>query len=107
MQINLSGQHVNVTPALNDYVNNKLGRLARRFDSVTTVNVVLKVEKLLHRADATMRVAGGELHAYATHEDMYAAIDALGDKLDRQVMRFKEKVTNHHRADGGIKTQVD
>lgn len=105
MQITLSGQHVEITPALNEYVKTKLGRLERRFDSVTTVNVVLKVEKLMQRAEATMRVSGGELHADATHEDMYAAIDALGDKLDRQITRYKEKLTDHHRATGGIKAQ--
>ncbi len=101
MQINVTGHHVDMTPALNDYVKAKLGRLERRFDNVTSVKVVLTVEKLLHKAEATIRVSGGELYADAAHADMYAAIDALGDKLDRQIRRHKEKLTDHHRAEGG------
>jgi len=97
MQINLSGHHVEVTPALRDYVNSKLERLERHFDSVTNVHVVLSVEKQRQRAEATIHVSRANLFADAEHEDMYAAIDALTDKLDRQIKKHKEKLTDHHR----------
>ena len=103
MQINLSGHHVDVTPALRDYVKNKLQRLERHFDHVTIANVVLSIEKLRQKAEATVHVSRGHLFADAVDEDMYAAIDALADKLDRQIKRHKEKLTNHHRHDGGLK----
>jgi putative sigma-54 modulation protein len=95
MQINLSGHHVDLTPALRDYVTGKLERLERHFDQVTNVHVVLTVEKLRHKAEATLHVNGTGVHADAEEEDMYAAIDALADKLDRQVTRLKEKATDH------------
>jgi putative sigma-54 modulation protein len=97
MQINLTGQHLDITPALRDYVNEKIDRLERHFDNVTDMHVVLSVEKLRHKAEATMHIAGGNLFADAVEEDMYAAIDALVDKLDRQVKKHKEKLTDHHR----------
>lgn len=105
MQINLTGHHVDLTPALRSYVENKFDRLERHFDNMTNVHVVLGVEKLRQRAEATVHVTGGELFADAEHEDMYAAIDALIDKLDRQVRKHKEKLTDHHRAEGGLKNQ--
>ncbi len=101
MQINLSGHHVEVTPALRDYVSSKLQRLERHFDNVTNAHVVLTVEKLRQKAEATIHVAGGSLHADAVDGDMYAAIDALIDKLDRQVKRHKEKLKDHHGKHGG------
>ena len=104
MQLNLSGQHVELTPALQDYVRSKLDRLERHFDHVTNVHVVLSVEKLTQRADASVNVARGQLHANAESDDMYAAIDALIDKLDRQILRHKEKLGNHHRGEGRLKS---
>ena len=104
MQINLSGHHVYVTPALRDYVNNKLKRLEKHFDHVTNAHVVLTVEKPGQKAEATVHVSGGSLYADAVDGDMYAAIDALVDKLDRQIKRHKEKLSNHHGKDGGLKT---
>ena len=104
MQIRLSGHHVDVTPALKDYVSNKLERLLRHFDNVTNAHVVLSVEKLRQRAEATIHLAGGNLFAEAEDEDMYAAIDALADKLDRQIKRHKEKRTDH-RQYGGLKAR--
>ena len=95
MQINLTGQHVEVTAALRDYVQNKLMRLERHFEHVTNAHVVLSVEKLRQKAEATIHISRGNLHAYAVDEDMYAAIDALADKLDRQIKRHKEKLTDH------------
>lgn len=99
MQIHVSGHQVNVTPPLHDYVVNKLSRVVRHFDHLQSINVVLGVEKLLHHADATINAAGKVIHAVAQAADMYAAIDALADKLDRQVKKHKEKLTDHHRED--------
>lgn len=97
MQINVTGHHVELTPALRDYVNEKMDRLERHFDHVTDVHVILSVEKLRHKAEATMHLSGNSVYADATEDDMYAAIDGLVDKLDRQVKRHKEKLTDHHR----------
>lgn len=91
MQINVSGHHVEVTPPLHDYVTTKLGKLQRHFDNITNTSVVLTVEKLVHKAEATVHVAGGDLFAASESADMYAAIDSLADKLDRQLIRHKEK----------------
>ena len=103
MQLNLTGHHVELSPALRQYVTEKLGKLERHFDHVTNVNVVLTVEKQVQRAEASVNVAKGQLFADASSEDMYAAIDALVDKLDRQILKHKEKLTNHHRSEGGLK----
>lgn len=100
MQITVSGHHVEVTSSLREYVESKLQRLERRFDNLTSVHVVLSVEKLLQKAEATLRLAGANLYADATEEDMYAAIDALADKLDRQVTRHKERKTEHRATPG-------
>ncbi len=103
MQINLSGHHFEISAALRDYVQTKLARLERHFEHVTNANVVLTVEKLQQKAEATIHISGGQLFADAVHADMYAAIDALTDKLDRQIKRHKEKLTDHHRGQGGLK----
>ena len=103
MQNDLTGHHIDITPALRDYVNEKMDRIARHFDNVTHCHVVLSVEKNRHKAEATINLSGGGLHADAVQDDMYAAIDALVDKLDRQIKRHKEKVTDHHRSEGALK----
>ena len=100
MQINLTGHHVELTDALRSYVNEKLGRLARHFDNVIDLHVILSVEKLRQKAEASMIVSGSKIYADAVEEDLYAAIDALADKLDRQVLKHKEKMKDHHRAEG-------
>ncbi|WP_303901898.1 ribosome hibernation-promoting factor, HPF/YfiA family [Thiohalomonas denitrificans] len=100
MQLNVTGHHVDITPALRDYVSSKLERLERHFDHVTNVHVILTVEKLSQKAEATINITGNQLFADAEDEDMYAAIDALVDKLDRQIRRHKDKVTDHHRNEG-------
>ena len=102
MQINLSGHHVDITTPMRDYVNSKVERLERHFDHVTNIHVVLSVEKLRHKAEATLHVSGNNLFADAVQEDMYAAIDALIDKLDRQIRKHKEKITDHHKSEGSI-----
>ncbi len=91
MQITISGHHVDVTPALRDHVNNKFTKLQRHFDNITNTTVTLTVEKLVQRAEATVHVAGADLFALSESEDMYAAIDNLTDKLDRQLIKHKEK----------------
>lgn len=100
MHINLTGHHVDITDALRDYVTSKFERLERHFDNVVDAHVILTVEKLQKKAEASMLVSGAKLFADAVHEDMYAAIDGLVDKLDRQVVKHKEKITNHRRGEG-------
>lgn len=108
MQLNLSGHHIDITPALRDYVTAKLSeRLERHFDNVTNIYVVLTVEKVRQMAEATVHVSGGKLFANAEHEDMYAAIDMLADKLDKQVKKHKEKTKDHHQAEGSIRTHLE
>lgn len=99
MHIDLTGNHVDLTDALRDYVKEKMGRLERHFDHVTKTHVILEVDKKRHIAEATVNVPGanGNLHATAEHDDMYAAIDGLIDKLDRQIIKHKEKLKDHHR----------
>jgi putative sigma-54 modulation protein len=99
MQLKLTGHHIEITPALRRYVANKLERIVRHFDHVVDTHAILTVEKLRHKAEATILVSGAQLHADAVEEDMYAAIDALADKLDRQIKRHKEKLTDHHARD--------
>lgn len=95
MQISLTGHHVDLTDSLRAYVDQKFERLERHFDHVTNVHVILSVEKLAQKAEANMHVSGAEIFADSTHEDMYAAIDSLVDKLDRQLIKHKEKMKNH------------
>ena len=95
MQINLSGHHVDITDSLRNFINSKFERLTRRFEQINNVHVVLTVEKLRQKAEATIHLNGGEIFANAESDDMYAAIDALVDKLDRQVIKHKEKLIRH------------
>lgn len=106
MQLNLTGHHIDITTPLRGYVNEKFERLSRHFDHVLNGHVVLTVEKLQQKAEATLHVSGSDLHAHASKEDMYAAIDALVDKLDRQVIKHKEKIKNHHRREGSHRNQI-
>ena len=95
MQINLSGHHVEVTDSMRNYVEEKFARLERHFDHVTNVQVIVSVEKLIQKAEATVHIAGHDVFAEAVNHDMYAAIDSLTDKLDRQVLKHKEKIKSH------------
>ena len=95
MNMNLTGNHLDITPALRDYVVAKLDRVTRHFDHVIDVNVVLAVDKLQHKAEVNLHTRGKDIHVEAIEADMYAAIDALIDKLDRQVVKHKEKLTGH------------
>jgi putative sigma-54 modulation protein len=107
MQITVTGHQVEVTEPLRNYVADKFGRIPKHFDHVTTTNVVLHFEKRKNRhvVEATLHAKGTSLHANSEGDDMYAAIDAAADKLDRQVIKHKEKVTDHHRQGGALKTQ--
>lgn len=96
MQINFTGHHVEVTPALKAMTTEKFKKLERHFDRITSVNVLFKVEKLAQIAEATVFVAKGELYAHSELDDMYTAIDDLVEKLDRQLIKHKEKQRNHH-----------
>jgi len=97
MRIETHGQQIEVTPALRDYVQAKLARLERHFDHPTDARIVLGIEKSDQHAEATINMAGRTLHADASGVDMYAAIDLLADKLDRLLVKHKEKRVDHHR----------
>ncbi|MGI2113089.1 hypothetical protein CXF78_18150 [Shewanella sp. 11B5] len=95
MQISLTGHHVEITESLREYIQGKFSKLERHFDQIHNVHVVLNVEKLQQKAEAKINVNGAEIFAMSENTDMYAAIDALIDKLDRQVIKHKEKNTKH------------
>jgi len=95
MQINITGHHVDLTDALNDYVHTKMEKLEKHFDHITNVQVTLSVEKIRQKAEATLHLSGKEIFASDEQEQMYSAIDGLVDKLDRQIIRHKEKLKSH------------
>jgi putative sigma-54 modulation protein len=95
MNLNITGHHIEVTPAIRDYVTSKLDRVIRHFDHVTSVHVILSVEKLQQKAEVTLHVKGKDIFADSVNADLYASIDALVDKLDRQVVKHKEKTSTH------------
>jgi putative sigma-54 modulation protein len=99
MNLTVTGHHVEVTAALRAYVEEKMERLERHFDNVTDVTVILSVEKQRQKAEATLNVRGSTIFADTVDADMYAAIDLLTDKLDRQLIRHKEKIKDHHRGE--------
>lgn len=98
MNFTVSGHHVSVTPAIRDYVLSKLDRVSRHFDHVIDVNVILSVEKLAHKAEVNLHVRGKDIFVETIDENMYAAIDTLADKLDRQVLKYKDRSQNHAHA---------
>ena len=95
MQINLSGHHIEITDSLRNYVDTKFSKLERHFDHISNVHVILNVEKLSQTAEATVHLSGAEVFASSENQDMYAAIDSMVDKLDRQVLKHKEKLKKH------------
>jgi putative sigma-54 modulation protein len=95
MQISLSGHHVDITDSIRNYVHDKIQRLDRHFDQALDINIILTVEKLRHKGEATLHVSGNKIHADDVKEDMYAAIDGLIDKLDRQGKKHMEKIKSH------------
>lgn len=99
MHINITGHHIEITDSLRAYVTEKVGRIERHFDRVTGAHVILRLEKNQNLAEATLNIGGGpDIFANADNDDLYAAIDALGDKLDRQVLKHKEKQTTRNRS---------
>ena len=106
MNLSLSGHHLDITPAIRTYVTNKLVRLTRHFDHVIDVNVVLSVDKLRQQVTANLHVRGKDIHAECVEPDMYAAIDALADKLDRQVLKHKEKRNGHRHEAPAVKRVI-
>lgn len=99
MQLNVTGHHVDITSSLKGYVEKKLDRVVRHSDRIIDVHCILTVEKLRHKAEATILLNGRTIYADAVEQDMYAAIDALADKLDRRVKKHKEKLSDHHAAE--------
>ena len=95
MHINITGHQLNITPALKLFASEKFDKLERHFDKITAIDVVLDVEKLRQIAEAKVMIAKAELHATAEAENMYTAIDGLVDKLDKQLIKHKEKIKNH------------
>lgn len=99
MQIQVSGHQFEVSPALREYAIEKIERIARHFERLIDVHVILRTDNKVHEAEANIQAAGRVFNAVGTAEDMYAAIDALSDKLDAQVRKYKEKLTDHHRSE--------
>jgi putative sigma-54 modulation protein len=95
MQLNISGHHVDVTDPLREYVESKFERLQRHHSHITNMEVTLIVEKQVQKAEGNVHISGADLFAAAESDDMYAAIDALADKLDRQLIKHKEKARPH------------
>lgn len=96
MQLSITGHHIEITASLRSYIERRLVRIVRHFEQVIDSHFVLSVDKLQHKAEATLHVSGESIHALATNDDMYAAIDALADRLERRVRKHKEKATDHH-----------
>ncbi len=95
MNITITGRHLEITDALHDYIHEKVARIEGHYDKINNVSVVLSVEKFNQKAEATLHVTGNDIHAGSIKEDMYAAIDDMADKLDRQVRHYKRKITDH------------
>ena len=103
MNLKITGHHLEITPAIREYVTTKMERVKRHFDHVIDLSVIMTVEKLKHSVEANVHMSGKDIFVQAEDVDMYAAIDALADKLDRQVVKHKEKHSASHQAEGGIK----
>ncbi len=95
MNLTVSGHHVAVTPAIRTYVEGKLSKVTRHFDHVIDVSVILSVEKLQQKAEVTVHVPGKDIHVESNDTDLYAAVDALIDKLDRSILKYKASVQAH------------
>ena len=106
MNLNVTGNHLDITPAIRDYVVAKLDRVTRHFDHVIDVNVVMSVDKLRHKVEVNLHTRGKDIHVEAVEPDMYAAIDALVDKLDRQVLKHKEKRSVNRHDGAAIKREA-
>ena len=96
MNLMVSGHHLAITPAIDDYLRDKLARISRHFEQVIDIEVILSVDNLDHKVEAKVHLSGKDLFCESIDTDMYAAIDALADKLDRVVLKHKEKLVDHH-----------
>ncbi len=101
MNIHLTGRHMDITPAIRDYATGKFGKIKRHFDNVIEVNIILSVEKLRQKAEATVHISGKDVFVECEDENLYAAIDALVDRLDRQIKKHKEKLSARRHDDSG------
>lgn len=106
MNLTITGHHLEITPAIRGYVEEKLKRVKRHFDQVIDVSVILSVEKLVHKAEVNVHVRGKDIYVEAGDGDMYAAVDGLFDKLDRQILKHKEKAGNVHRDDKRLSAEL-
>jgi putative sigma-54 modulation protein len=103
MNLHLTGHQLEITPAIRDYVSGKLQRITHHFDHVIDVNVILSVEKLRHRVEAGVHVLGKDVFCESSDQDMYSAIDGLVDKLDRTIIKHKEKAQGHRHEGPALK----
>lgn len=103
MQLSITGQHLEITDSLRDYVGEKMNRFVHHFDELNTMHVVLHMEQSHDLAELAVNAGDIQLHAHGEAANMYAAIN----KLDRQVMQHKGNTTDHHQIDGGIKTMSE
>ncbi|HET7833549.1 MAG TPA: ribosome-associated translation inhibitor RaiA [Gallionella sp.] len=101
MNLHITGHHLEITPAIRDYATSKFDKIKRHFDNVIDVNIILSVDKLKQKAEATIHISGKDVFVECGDENLYAAIDALVDKLDRQVMKHKEKLAARRHDDTG------
>lgn len=106
MNLHLTGHHVQVTPAIRTYLDSKLQRVTHHFDHVIDVNVILSIEKLEQKVEATVHIRGKEIFCESRSPDMYAAIDTLIDKLDRAIIKHKEKHLSQRHEDGGRRNRA-
>ncbi|QEL56055.1 ribosome hibernation-promoting factor, HPF/YfiA family [Chromobacterium paludis] len=106
MNLKVTGLHLEVTPSLREYIENKLERITRHVDNVIDVSVTLSVDKLVQKAEVNVHLSGKDIHIEASEADLYAAIDLLMDKLDRQVLKHKEKLTEHRAQSSGEASQA-
>jgi len=104
MRLEVSGHQIEITPALREFVTGKLAKIDRHFDHHLELRVLLSVDRLQHKAEATLTTRGKALHAEAEAADMYAAVDLLVDKLDRIVLKEKERMTDHHRGESAVRS---
>ena len=104
MRLEVSGHQIEITPALKEFATGALEKIARHFDHHLDLRLLLSIDKLQHRAEATLAPRGKALHAEAEAADMYAAIDLLVDKLDRIVLKEKERMTDHHRGESAARS---
>ncbi|MDR0380141.1 MAG: ribosome-associated translation inhibitor RaiA [Candidatus Accumulibacter sp.] len=107
MNLQINGHHLEVTPALREYMTGKLDRVTRHFDHVIDVSAILSVDKLEQKAEVTVRLPGKDVFVESSGEDLYAAIDVLADKLDRQVQKYKQKLQDHHRGEKPVHDVVE